>query len=99
LFDVEDPLDVLLSYGLGILFTLFSILLGLYAFYDNGVVHSSSLSAIIATTRNQASDSVVKGNSLGAKPFHGDMKKTRLRFGRMVTRENVDMWGLGSRII
>ncbi|KAF7881782.1 uncharacterized protein EAF02_006470 [Botrytis sinoallii] len=47
-----SPKYLYLPYGIAIFFTCLSSILGLYAFYTNGVVHSTALSAIIATTRN-----------------------------------------------
>jgi hypothetical protein len=78
-----SPKYLLISYGIGLLFSLISAVFGLYAFYTNGVVHSTSLSAIIATTRNPDLDVLAEGHSLGALPLSEKMRNVKLRFGAM----------------
>ncbi|ATZ52494.1 hypothetical protein BCIN_08g01970 [Botrytis cinerea B05.10] len=50
-----SPRYLYLLYGIATFFSCLGTILGLYAFYANGVVHSTALSAIIATTRNRIS--------------------------------------------
>lgn len=71
-----------------------------YAFQTNGVVHSSSFSAIIATTRNEALDSLSRGHSLGALPLDKEFAKTRLMFGRFSGGEKKESagWGIGEGV-
>jgi hypothetical protein len=53
----------------------------MYSIVANGVSHSSSFSAMIATTRSPKPDALVEGSSLGALPLDRDVYKTRLKFG------------------
>jgi hypothetical protein len=70
-----------LAYGVAIFVTLFSLVVGFYAMYSNGVSYRTSFSAIMATTRNRVLDDVMVGSSLGADPMREDVMQTRLRFG------------------
>jgi hypothetical protein len=55
--------------------------LGLYAFHANGVAHSNTFSAIIATTRNPSLDILSEGNWFGTFPLGKEVAKARLRLG------------------
>jgi hypothetical protein len=70
-----------LAYGVAIFVTLFSLVVGFYAIYSNGVSYRTSFSTIMATTRNRVLDDVMIGSSLGADPMREDVMQTRLRFG------------------
>ena len=69
------------AYGVAILVTLFSIVVGFAALYSNGVSYRTSFSSIIATTRNKELDDIMMGSSLGADPMRRDVMQTRLKFG------------------
>ena len=69
------------AYGIAILVTLFSIVVGLVALYLNGVSYRTSFSTIVATTRNDELDEIMIGSSLGADPMCRDVMLTRLKFG------------------
>jgi hypothetical protein len=91
-----NPLYLLLSYGLAVIFTVFSSALGLHAVNTNGVIHSSAFSAIVATTRNQALDGIFDGSSLGVLPLDRKIEKVGLRFksidaGQKIQRAGFDM--------
>ena len=73
--------NLIISYAIAIWFTLFSLLLGLYAFLDNGVVHSTEFSAIMATTRNPALNSLSEGHSLGTISLNKGIQRVKLMFG------------------
>jgi len=79
--------------------TLLGLVMGVYSFLRNGVVHSLSFSAVIATTRNPELDELWKGNSLGAVPLHREIEETRLKFG-VVRRglQGVDGGGGGGTV-
>jgi hypothetical protein len=81
------PLFLLLSYGIGLLAVIISVLIGLYSVHVNGVSHSNVFSSIIATTRNKDLDILMSGASLGAAPLAEDIKGTRLKFGPLVGKE------------
>lgn len=84
-----NPRNLVLSYGVGFLFTVIAAVIGLYAMIDNGVSHSSDFSAIIATTRNPELDSATRGASLGASPFLADLLKVKLRFGPLLNNNGL----------
>ena len=56
----------------------------MYSIVANGVSHSSSFSAMIATTRTPKLDALVEGSSLGALRLDRDVHKTRLKFGELL---------------
>ncbi|KAF7932931.1 uncharacterized protein EAE97_008698 [Botrytis byssoidea] len=69
------------SYGIAIFFTCLSTILGLYAFYANGVVHSTAQSAIIATTRNPDLDILADENLAANTSLSKDIRNVKLRLG------------------
>ncbi|KAH8685694.1 hypothetical protein BGZ60DRAFT_522978 [Tricladium varicosporioides] len=77
-----DAKNLVISYSIAALFTLFVLTIGFLSLKFNGVAHSTSFSAIIATTRNAELDAVSKGHSLGALP--AGLQGVRLRFGELV---------------
>ncbi|KAB8296274.1 hypothetical protein EYC80_009048 [Monilinia laxa] len=76
-----SPQYLLLSYGIAFSFTILSTALGLYAFYANGVIHSTALSAIIATTRNPDLDNIAGGHSLRNTQLGRDIRDVKLKLG------------------
>ncbi|TVY17514.1 hypothetical protein LARI1_G004665 [Lachnellula arida] len=94
-----NPLYLLLSYGLAFLFTTLSISLGLYTFHTNGVIHGSTFSSIIMTTRNSKLDEISKGSSLG-RPLDKELKMLRLRFGAINMDGKVERaaFGVGDKV-
>jgi hypothetical protein len=90
-----NPFLLVLSYGIPLVFTFFSLLLGIYTFRFNGVSHSTAFSAIIATTRNRALDGLSEGHSLGAFPLDKEMAEVRLKFGGIEVGEKGERAGFG----
>jgi hypothetical protein len=78
------PFYLFLSYGLALLLSFVTAIIGFYSLYVNGVSHSNSFSAIIATTRNMELDSLPTRPSLGADPRKVDLQNTRLKFGPLL---------------
>jgi hypothetical protein len=78
------PFYLFLSYGLALLLSFIAALIGFYSMYMNGVSHSNSFSAMIATTRNPELDSLSIRSSLGADPRNMDPQNTRLKFGPLL---------------
>jgi hypothetical protein len=78
------PFYLFLSYGLALLLSFVAALVGFYSLYLNGVSHSNSFSAIIATTRNMELDSLSTRSSLGADPRKVDLQNTRLKLGPLL---------------
>ena len=69
--------NLIISYSTAIAATLISIVIGAFATISNGASHSSSFSAIIATTRGLQVDPLVEGVSLGALPLDQDIRRKR----------------------
>jgi hypothetical protein len=80
------PLYLLISYGVALFLSSIAAIVGFYSLHSNGISHSASFSAIVATTRNPELDSLTKASSLGADPPNTDIKKTKLRFGPLLSR-------------
>ncbi|KAF7874063.1 hypothetical protein EAF04_002735 [Stromatinia cepivora] len=87
------PLYLILSYSIGFLFASLSGIIGLYSTYVNGVSHSNSFSTIMLTTRNADLDILARGKSLGSDPLPKSIKKTRLRFGPLVSKQGLEKTG------
>jgi hypothetical protein len=81
---VYHPLYLLLSYGLALLFSSIAALIGFYSMHLNGVFHSNSFSAIVATTRNPELSGVTGRSSLGADPIQADAGNRMLKFGPLL---------------
>ena len=80
------PLYLLISYGVALFLASIAAIVGFYSLHSNGISHSASFSAIVATTRNPELDSLTKASSLGADPPNTDIKKTKLKFGPLWSR-------------
>jgi hypothetical protein len=78
------PFYLFLSYGLALLLSFIAALIGFYSLYLNGVSHSNSFSAIIATTRNPELDLLSTRSSLGADPREVDLQNIKLKFGPLL---------------
>ncbi|KAB8304071.1 hypothetical protein EYC80_005413 [Monilinia laxa] len=87
---VYHPLWLLLSYGLALLFSALAVAIGVYAIRSNGVVHSNSFSAIVATTRNTELDGYMGRSSLGAEPLQSNDRDRRLKFGPVINQATTE---------
>jgi len=76
-----NPFLLVVSYCSALAATFLGVCLGLYAFKQNGVSHSSAFSAIVATTRNPDLDRLSEGHSLGAFPLDKQVAEVKLKFG------------------
>lgn len=65
------------------------MVLGVRAFYVNGISSSLSFSSILLTTRNQTLDDLAIGHALGSQPLNTTIGATKLRF-RIIDGEFVD---------
>ncbi|CAN9173861.1 unnamed protein product [Alternaria alternata] len=70
-----------IAYGVAIAVTFFSLGVGFYALYHNGISYRTSFSTIVATTRNNVLDEIMVGSSLGGDSVRKDVMQTKLRFG------------------
>ncbi|KAH7076758.1 hypothetical protein BKA63DRAFT_565135 [Paraphoma chrysanthemicola] len=77
------PRNLLMTYGIAILFSAFGVALGLRAVWLNGTCHDTSFSSIMCTTRNHYLDDITLGYSLGAAPTPHAVSKVKLRFGEL----------------
>ncbi|KAF7885250.1 hypothetical protein EAF00_011068 [Botryotinia globosa] len=78
---VYHPFWLLISFGLAFLFSIMAVAVGIHAVKCNGVVHSNSFSATVATTRKPELDEFLGRSCLGAEPLREDPGQYRLRFG------------------
>jgi len=78
-----DARNLLISYIIAILFSFLVVGVGFYSIYHNGVVHGTSFSAYVTTTRNSEFDEMAKGHSLGALPLDKKVGGIKIRFGEL----------------
>ncbi|KAF7935615.1 hypothetical protein BELL_0112g00210 [Botrytis elliptica] len=78
-----SPKDHYLSYGIAFFFICLGTILGLHAFYTNGVVHSTALSVIIATTRNPDLDILAGENLVANTSLSKNIRNVKSRLGVM----------------
>lgn len=77
------PLSFAIVYSISAAATLGMAIAGFVALRRNGVASSSSVSAIIRTTRNQTLDTMIGGSCLGGDPMPEELKKLELQFGAL----------------
>lgn len=73
--------NLALAYGLAIVVTIISVIIGLGALVVNGVSHGTSFSSIMCSTRNKTLDNMTIGYSLAAEPLSKEVLDTDLKFG------------------
>lgn len=76
-----DSRPLLVAYGLQIFFALLAVLLGVWAYKENGHSHSRSFSAILASTRAANLADVFHDELMGRLPLHENAQTARLKFG------------------
>ncbi|KAE9377871.1 hypothetical protein N431DRAFT_500616 [Stipitochalara longipes BDJ] len=84
-----NPRNLVISYSVAIAVTAICVAIGIAATISNGVNHSSSFSAMIATAQNPKLRHLFEGNSLGALPLDREIREVKLRFGQLVNHDNV----------
>lgn len=72
---------LLISYSLATGFALLAVLLGAWAYRENGCSHSRSFSAILASTRAANLAGLFHDELMGRLPLHENVQRTRLEFG------------------
>lgn len=77
------PLPFTIVYSISVAVTLGMAIAAFVALRRNGVASSSSISAIIRTTRNQTLDTMIGGSCLGGDPIPEELKKLQLQFGAL----------------
>jgi hypothetical protein len=84
------PRSLWIGYAIAVATTLFSVVVGSLAIYQNGVASDTLFSRILVTTRNPTLDQLSVGACLGGDPFPKELRKTKLRFGVLVEEEPRD---------
>jgi hypothetical protein len=83
---VYNRQNLLISYGAAAFVSLLAIVAGFYAIHENGVVHSTTFSSLIATTRNPTLDHIFESESLGALPMPKEILRHKVRFGLLSSK-------------
>ena len=83
---VYQPKNLFISYGLAIGLTFLANLLGAYAYWDNGVSHNKTFSAILAATRHETLTDLFHNQIVGSLPLSDKVKHTFLKFGAIGDR-------------
>ncbi|EHK21442.1 uncharacterized protein TRIVIDRAFT_133796, partial [Trichoderma virens Gv29-8] len=78
-----DKTTLVATYVAGICVVFFWIGIGYITLWSNGIVSSTSFSAILLTTRNTYFDSLAKGYSVGSDTLPDEIGNVRLKFGRV----------------
>lgn len=74
-----DPRNLLIAYGIGILFSLIVVIFGLLCIKSASVSYTNSFSTIVRTTRNSELDAVVpSAETSGAEPLSKHLSNVRL---------------------
>lgn len=81
------PRSLWIGYAIAVAITLFSIVVGSLAIYQNGVASDTLFSRILVTTRNPTLDHLSVGACLGGDPFPKELRETKLRFGVLIEDE------------
>ncbi|KAF1928061.1 uncharacterized protein M421DRAFT_421248 [Didymella exigua CBS 183.55] len=81
------PHSLWIGYAIAVAMTLFSIVIGSLAIYQNGVASDTLFSRILVTTRNPTLDRLSVGACLGGDPFPKELRETKLRFGVLIEEE------------
>ncbi|PQE04770.1 formylmethionine deformylase protein [Rutstroemia sp. NJR-2017a BBW] len=93
-----DSRNLFISYGSATLVTVIALGIAFYSFHYNGVVHSDSFTAMLATTGNPELHNISKGHSLGALPVDKSIANVKVRFGvlRNESEDNKYGWDIHS---
>ncbi|MCJ1468134.1 hypothetical protein MMC07_006762 [Pseudocyphellaria aurata] len=86
--------NLVLAYGLAILFTLLSVILGWSAVVSNGMSYDFTVSSIIGTSQNPDLADLFRQQTPGTQPLDRQIRKTKLRFGAVAPRLSGNSAGL-----
>lgn len=76
---VYSPRNLILAYGIAILFTLVGVILGFWCLSVNGGSYSNSFSTVLRTTRNSQLDTLVRtSETTGADPLPHHLGRTKV---------------------
>jgi hypothetical protein len=92
-----DSRNLIISYTIGIVATIFAVIVGVMSIYSNGVCHSTSFSAIMTSTSvNHQISELSRGQPLGVKPLSRTVAEKKLRLGVIARTDDEaekDEWG------
>ena len=74
---------LIITYGTALVLGLIALLVGLKAYFDNGVSIKLGFLNILTTTRSRRLDRLALGTCLGAEPMPQELKKVKVRFGEI----------------
>jgi hypothetical protein len=74
--------NLLLSYGIALLFAFIACLLGSFAYWANGASCSRSFSAVLVSTRAAELSQLFRAELMGQLLLHENAERTRLAFER-----------------
>ena len=77
---VYQPQNVFIAYGIAVIFALLANVLGLFAYFSNGVSHDNSFSSIVCTTRDIHLSKLNAHERLGALPLEKKVGRTKMKF-------------------
>lgn len=77
---VYQPKRVFIAYGIAIFFALVANVLGIWAYFSNGVSHDNSFWSIVTTTRDIHLSKLNEHERLGALPRQRNVGKTKIVF-------------------
>jgi hypothetical protein len=80
--------NLVLAYSIAFAIATLCIIVGFRAVLVNGVVHNSSFSTTLSTTRNPAFDVLTLGASLGAVPIEKQLLDIKIRFGLLHSEDS-----------
>ncbi len=95
---IYEPRNVLIAYGIAVIFALLANILGIAAYLANGVSHDNNWSSMLCTTRDLHVSKLNAHERLGALPLEKRIGETKVRFdvGDMVEGERGSgRWGFG----
>lgn len=95
---VYQPRNVFIAYGIAIFVTLIANLIGLHAFFTNGVSYDLSFSSIVCTTRDIHLSGLNAHERIGALPLDEKVGRTEMRFvvgGVEEMGKGGGRWGFG----
>ncbi len=81
---VYEPRTLLIAYGIGALFALVCILLGVHALLHNGASYRNSFSTIVRVTRDPSLSRLIadEGDLQGAEPVPKHIRRAEAQLGR-----------------
>lgn len=93
-----QPQNLFIAYGIAVLVALLANLIGLHAFFTNGVSYDISFSSIVCTTRDIHFSGLNAHERIGALPLDKKVGRTKMKFvvgGMEEMGKGGGRWGFG----